>query len=195
MKTNSTSHDLCFWIYCGHDLIWWCFVENTENEDSHNLFSNLVYLCYLWFRIDEKDEKWNLSRVAVDSLGSAMLVTIILDLWRIFLGPIVPIPESSQCGQPGLAWFQVQTKNTWFSEAANYVFPHHHLAFINTDKIASPAPWRWWHDTPLKEWGHDVCVTMERLLCHEDVLCIVLYVMHHVHNMIVVLRWILLGLF
>jgi cycloeucalenol cycloisomerase len=73
----------------------------------YNFFSNLVYLCYLWFRIDEQDEKWNLSRVAVDSLGAAMLVTIILDLWRIFLGPIVPIPESRQCGQPGLAWFQV----------------------------------------------------------------------------------------
>ncbi|WVZ96100.1 hypothetical protein U9M48_041781 [Paspalum notatum var. saurae] len=63
----------------------------------------------MFSRIDEEDEKWNLSRVAVDSLGAAMLVTIILDLWRIFLGPIVPIPESMRCGQPGLAWFQVQT--------------------------------------------------------------------------------------
>nr|CAB3460100.1 unnamed protein product [Digitaria exilis] len=63
----------------------------------------------MFSRIDETDEKWNLSRVAVDSLGAAMLVTIILDLWRIFLGPIVPIPESRRCGQPGLAWFQPQS--------------------------------------------------------------------------------------
>ena len=73
-----------------------------------------VQLCLtllFFFRIDEKAEKWDLCRVAVDALGAAMLVTIILDLWRIFLGPIVPIPESRQCGQPGLAWFQVQNES------------------------------------------------------------------------------------
>lgn len=57
-------------------------------------------------RIDEKPgDKWDLPRVAIDGLGAAMLVTIILDLWRIFLGPIVPIPASKQCLQPGLPWF------------------------------------------------------------------------------------------
>jgi cycloeucalenol cycloisomerase len=77
--------------------------------------SIIIFYCFgffVWFRIDEKDEKWSLSRVAVDSLGAAMLVTIILDLWRIFLGPIVPVPESRQCGQPGLAWFQAQNGST-----------------------------------------------------------------------------------
>jgi len=43
--------------------------------------------------------------VAVDALGAAMLVTIILDLWRIFLGPIVPIADTKQCPQVGLPWF------------------------------------------------------------------------------------------
>lgn len=57
------------------------------------------------FRIDEKPgDQWDLPRVAVDALGAAMLVTIILDLWRIFLGPIVPTPDSKQCIQPGLPW-------------------------------------------------------------------------------------------
>jgi len=65
----------------------------------------------MFLRIDEKAEKWGLGRVAVDALGAAMLVTIILDLWRIFLGPIVPIPESRWCGQPGLAWFQAQNES------------------------------------------------------------------------------------
>jgi len=46
-----------------------------------------------------------LPRVAVDALGAAMLVTIILDLWRIFLGPIVLIPDAKQCPQVGLPWF------------------------------------------------------------------------------------------
>lgn len=58
-------------------------------------------------RIDEKaGDLWDLPRVAIDALGAAMLVTIILDLWRLFLGPIVPIPETKQCLQPGLPWFQ-----------------------------------------------------------------------------------------
>lgn len=57
-------------------------------------------------RIDEKPgDSWDLPRAAIDGLGAAMLVTIILDLWRIFLGPIVPIPETKQCIQPGLPWF------------------------------------------------------------------------------------------
>ncbi|KAL6563767.1 Bifunctional protein GlmU [Orobanche gracilis] len=57
-------------------------------------------------RIDENPgDRWDLSRVAVDALGAAMLVTIILDLWRIFLGPVFPIPDPKQCLQPGLPWF------------------------------------------------------------------------------------------
>ncbi|KAL2934463.1 Cycloeucalenol cycloisomerase [Bienertia sinuspersici] len=60
----------------------------------------------MFLRIDEKPgDKWDLARVAVDALGAAMLVTIILDLWRIFLGPIVPLPVEKQCAQAGLPWF------------------------------------------------------------------------------------------
>jgi cycloeucalenol cycloisomerase len=70
-----------------------------------------VLLLFGIFRIDEKAEKWDIPRVAVDALGAAMLVTIILDLWRIFLGPIVPIPESRRCSQPGLAWFHAQNES------------------------------------------------------------------------------------
>ncbi|CAA7016997.1 unnamed protein product [Microthlaspi erraticum] len=59
----------------------------------------------MFFRMEEKSsEKWDLSRVAVDALGAAMLVTIILDLWRLFLGPIVPLPEGQNCDQSGLPW-------------------------------------------------------------------------------------------
>lgn len=62
-------------------------------------------------RIDEKPgDSWELPRVAVDALGAAMLVTIILDLWRIFLGPIVP--DSKQCLQPGLPWFPAHATET-----------------------------------------------------------------------------------
>jgi len=50
--------------------------------------------------------------VAVDALGAAMLVTIILDLWRIFLGPIVPVLEAKQCSPTGLPWFSTHANLT-----------------------------------------------------------------------------------
>ncbi|XP_074316544.1 cycloeucalenol cycloisomerase [Silene latifolia] len=67
----------------------------------------------MFLRIDEKPgDKWDLARVAVDALGAAMLVTIILDLWRIFLGPIVPVPDAQQCAQAGLPWFADHVNTT-----------------------------------------------------------------------------------
>lgn len=68
----------------------------------------LLFICFLFIgcRMEEKSsDKWDLSRVAVDALGAAMLVTIILDLWRLFLGPIVPLPEGQKCLESGLPWF------------------------------------------------------------------------------------------
>ncbi|CAM0875951.1 unnamed protein product [Alopecurus aequalis] len=89
------------------------FVDRDIMYTVGSMFYAIYFLVSfpMFSRIDEKAEKWDLCRVAVDALGAAMLVTIILDLWRIFLGPIVPIPESRQCGQPGLAWFQVQNES------------------------------------------------------------------------------------
>lgn len=64
-------------------------------------------------RIDEKPgDPWDLSRVAIDALGAAMLVTIILDLWRLFLGPIIPVPDAKQCLQPGLPWLPAHANGT-----------------------------------------------------------------------------------
>ncbi|CAL5097138.1 unnamed protein product [Urochloa decumbens] len=86
------------------------FIDRDIMYKVGSLFYAIYFIISfpMFLRIDEKDEKWNLSKVAVDSLGAAMLVTILLDLWRIFLGPIVHIPESRQCGQAGLAWFPTQ---------------------------------------------------------------------------------------
>ncbi|CAN6336207.1 unnamed protein product [Urochloa humidicola] len=83
------------------------FIDRDIMYKVGSLFYAMYFIISfpMFSRIDEKDEKWNLSKVAVDSLGTSMLVTILLDLWRIFLGPIVLIPESRQCGQLGLAWF------------------------------------------------------------------------------------------
>ncbi|XP_073013936.1 cycloeucalenol cycloisomerase [Typha latifolia] len=86
------------------------FVDRTSMYKVGSLFYAIYFLVSfpMFLRLDEKDgDPWDLPRVAVDALGAAMLVTIILDLWRIFLGPIIPIPESRQCSQPGLAWFHM----------------------------------------------------------------------------------------
>ncbi|GMH26721.1 hypothetical protein Nepgr_028564 [Nepenthes gracilis] len=89
------------------------------DRDAMYTVGSLFYAIYfivsfpMFLRIDEKPgDKWDLSRVAVDALGAAMLVTIILDLWRIILGPIVSIPTTKQCLQPGLAWFPGHTNTT-----------------------------------------------------------------------------------
>ncbi|RLN28119.1 cycloeucalenol cycloisomerase [Panicum miliaceum] len=89
------------------DFPYYEFIDRDIMYKVGSLFYAIYFMVSfpMFSRIDEKDEKWNLSRVAVDSLGAAMLVMIILDLWRIFLGPIVPIPESRRCGQLGLPWF------------------------------------------------------------------------------------------
>ncbi|KAI8543950.1 hypothetical protein RHMOL_Rhmol08G0257400 [Rhododendron molle] len=82
------------------------FVDRASMYTVGSLFYAIYFFVSfpMFLRIDEKPgDPWDLPRVAVDALGAAMLVTIILDLWRIFLGPIVPIPDT--CLQPGLPWF------------------------------------------------------------------------------------------
>ncbi|GFZ17418.1 cyclopropyl isomerase [Actinidia rufa] len=84
------------------------FVDRASMYKVGSLFYAIYFLVSfpMFVRIDEKPgDPWDLPRVAVDALGAAMLVTIILDLWRIFLGPIIPIPDTKQCLQPGLPWF------------------------------------------------------------------------------------------
>lgn len=84
------------------------FVDRASMYKIGSLFYAIYFLVSfpMFLRIDEKpSDRWDLPRVAIDALGAAMLVTIILDLWRIFLGPIIPLPEARRCLQPGLAWF------------------------------------------------------------------------------------------
>uniref|UniRef100_A0A7I4APN8 Cycloeucalenol cycloisomerase n=1 Tax=Physcomitrium patens TaxID=3218 RepID=A0A7I4APN8_PHYPA len=61
-------------------------------------------------RLDEDPSApWTLSQVAVDALGASMLVTIILDSWRITVGPIADIPwaaSQNECVQFGPPWLR-----------------------------------------------------------------------------------------
>nr|WEU38172.1 cyclopropylsterol isomerase [Paris polyphylla] len=88
------------------------FVDRASMYKVGSLFYAIYFVVSfpMFSRVDEKDgDPWDLPRVAVDALGAAMLVTIILDLWRIFLGPIIPALGLKECRQPGLAWFHMQT--------------------------------------------------------------------------------------
>ncbi|KAG2312501.1 hypothetical protein Bca52824_024058 [Brassica carinata] len=84
------------------------FVDRSAMYKVGCLFYAIYFIVSfpMFFRMEETpSDEWVLSRVAVDALGAAMLVTIILDLWRLFLGPIVPLQEGQSCLQSGLPWF------------------------------------------------------------------------------------------
>ncbi|KIZ05892.1 Cycloeucalenol cycloisomerase [Monoraphidium neglectum] len=56
----------------------------------------------MFMRIDEDpaQKRWTLSQVAFDALAAGMLVTIILDTWRITFGGIVDSDKAAA----GLTW-------------------------------------------------------------------------------------------
>ncbi|KAK6917177.1 hypothetical protein RJ641_017928 [Dillenia turbinata] len=90
------------------DFPYYEFVDREAMYKFGSLFYALIFLVSfpMFMRIDEEpNDPWELPRVAIDALGAAMLVTIILDLWRLFLGPIVPIPDTQQCIQSSVPWF------------------------------------------------------------------------------------------
>ena len=71
-----------------------------EHEDKGRMYivGSLFYAIYFWvsfpafFVMDESHKrgakKWPLWRAGWDALAAGMLVTILLDLWRIAIGPI-----------------------------------------------------------------------------------------------------------
>ncbi|XP_071919857.1 cycloeucalenol cycloisomerase-like isoform X1 [Coffea arabica] len=92
---------------------YYTFVDRASMYKVGSLFYAIYFIVSfpMFLRVDEKPgDPWDLPRVAIDALGAAMLVTILLDLWRIFLGPIVPISDSKQCPQSGLPWFAEHTQ-------------------------------------------------------------------------------------
>jgi hypothetical protein len=69
-----------------------------EHKDKTRMYTvgSLFYAIYFWisfptfFIMDEnvRAKKWPLWRAAWDALAAAMLVTVMLDLWRLAIGPI-----------------------------------------------------------------------------------------------------------
>ena len=80
-------------------------------QDRSRMYTvgSLFYAIYffvsfpMFFRIDEAPgRRWTVSEAARDALAASMLVTIILDLWRIGFGSI----HGGREGAAGLPWMQ-----------------------------------------------------------------------------------------
>uniref|UniRef100_A0A7S3R8E8 Cycloeucalenol cycloisomerase n=1 Tax=Dunaliella tertiolecta TaxID=3047 RepID=A0A7S3R8E8_DUNTE len=76
------------------------FVDKSRMYSVGSLFYAIYFFVSfpMFFRIDEdmgSSQKWTLQSVALDSLAAGMLVTILLDLWRISIGGITEGDGSS----------------------------------------------------------------------------------------------------
>ena len=93
----------------------WCMMWSRSFvflQDRSKMYTvgSLFYAIYffvsfpMFFRIDEVPGKrrWTASETALDALAASMLVTIVLDLWRISFGNIYGGPENTT----GLPWMQ-----------------------------------------------------------------------------------------
>ena len=56
----------------------------------------------IFFRMDEGRSRMPLMQCIGEALGATMLVTLLLDFWRIGLGPITGTAESAQTSLPWL---------------------------------------------------------------------------------------------
>ena len=79
-----------------------------QDKDRMYTVGSLFYAIYffvsfpMFFRMDElPSKKWSASEAALDSLAAGMLVTILLDLWRISFGSITGGDQA----QGGIIWF------------------------------------------------------------------------------------------
>eukprot|EP00026_Physarum_polycephalum_P003552 Phypoly_transcript_03565.p1 GENE.Phypoly_transcript_03565~~Phypoly_transcript_03565.p1 ORF type:complete len:322 (+),score=42.13 Phypoly_transcript_03565:311-1276(+) len=65
---------------------------HIEDRRQMYLVGSTFYMLYfiisfpMFTRIDETGDKWNLSRASLESLGSAMIVFILCDFWRLLVG-------------------------------------------------------------------------------------------------------------
>ncbi|CAF5100079.1 unnamed protein product, partial [Rotaria sp. Silwood1] len=49
----------------------------------------------MFARLDETANTWNLSTTFIDSMACCMIVTQLLDFWRISIGPVTEAPAGN----------------------------------------------------------------------------------------------------
>lgn len=85
---------------------YYTFVDRDRMYTVGSLFYAIYFFVSfpMFYRMDEytKQRKWTVKEAAVDSLAASMLVTILLDLWRISVGGITGAAGSA--AGDGLPW-------------------------------------------------------------------------------------------
>jgi cycloeucalenol cycloisomerase len=88
---------------------YYTFVDRSKMYTVGSLFYAIYFFVSfpMFYRIDEGPaaggrpaRRWTLAQVCFDALAAAMLVTLLLDTWRIAFGGIVDSPASRK----GLTW-------------------------------------------------------------------------------------------
>lgn len=91
---------------------YYTFVDKASMYKYGSLFYAIYFFVTfpMFIRLDESPGvQWTLGRTVVDALGGCMLVTILLDLWRIMIGSIVTIPglpTYQECLAYGVPWLK-----------------------------------------------------------------------------------------
>jgi len=49
----------------------------------------------MYLRLDEERNEWSWQRTAIDALGCCMIITQLLDAWRLGIGPVVDKPAAN----------------------------------------------------------------------------------------------------
>lgn len=75
-----------------------------EDADAMFKYGSIFYSIYfivsfpMFYRLDEaKNERWTLSAAALDSFAACMIVTMLLDFWRLLIGPVFQSASAATC--------------------------------------------------------------------------------------------------
>lgn len=90
-----------------------CCCSCAQDKDRMYTTGSLFYAIYffvsfpMFYRMDESPkQQWSLQQAVLDSLAATMLVTCLLDFWRLCLGAIweQPVGRSESRAGTGLPW-------------------------------------------------------------------------------------------
>ena len=71
----------------------WFFAMDEEDDSSDESVEGAGGETKKQGKGRKKEQRWSLGRAATDALAAGMLVTILLDAWRLLFGGIVPASE------------------------------------------------------------------------------------------------------
>lgn len=94
---------------CASQFPYYTFVDRGRMYTIGSLFYAIYFFVSfpMFFMMDEdaSRRKWTLGQATVDSLAASMLVTMVLDLWRLGIGSIVDDGGGKTGGRSsGLPW-------------------------------------------------------------------------------------------